>query len=153
MEQKKSACVIYVAKTKAELPHATRTLNSEGFEVCAVLATVEVAQTAQSGGDDLPPPVRACIANSELCVFLIPAEDQDDEGIGQAASLAAQMGRRVIGLVSGDRAEYPEGFRTANSVIRIASERFSTSVHGTDVWETPDNEVLSDRTIHHQKCQ
>lgn len=86
MERKKSACVVYVAKTKGELPRVTQALNSEGFEICAVLATIEVAQSAQSGGDDLPLPVRACIENSELCVFLIPAEDQDDEAIGRGAS-------------------------------------------------------------------
>lgn len=149
----KKACVIYVAATQSDLAAVNERLNSEGFDVCCVLATEQVARSVQSGVDNLPTAVKDCVSNSELCVILLPEREADDEGIGHAAGFAAQMGRRIIGVVAGNREDYPGGFNAAASVIRVASDRLAAAIQGQNIWELPDGTVIPDRTIDHQRCQ
>lgn len=154
MEHRKIACVIYVIATQNELPQVKESLKSQEFDTGCVLTTLEVAQAAQEGtAGGLPTPVRDCIANSQLCIFLLPANKEDDGGIGQAAQLAVQLEKRIIGVVAGDRDQYPDGFKAVASVIRVSSSALASAIQGKNIWESPNKSAIPERSIDHQKCQ
>ncbi len=153
MSDQKNACVIYVVATENELPAVKAELEQNGYAVCAVLATTETARKLRTDDNGIPEAIKSCIKNSDLCVFLIPDEDEEDGGIHGAAGLANQLGKRIVGLVSGSRTTYPEGFDTAGAMIRISSPRLSSVLQGEDTWEAADKTAIEDRSIHHQKCQ
>lgn len=153
MSNVKKACVIYVRATESELPRVNRELEQEGYTVNAVLATAQDLRSIRNDSNDISDALRQCIADADLCVFLIPEEEENDGGIGGGAGFARQMGKRIVVLVGGARAVYPEGFDIADAIIRMASPRLTAVIQGEDTWESPDQTVIPDRPIHHQKCQ
>ena len=150
---KKNACVVYVQATKAEVPRIKEELENNGYSVCSVLASLDVAKNAQSGATDLPDALKKCIEQAELCLFLVPEEQSDDQGISGAIGLSGQLGKRMIGLVGGSRTAYPPGFEMVGSALRLSSTRLPACIQGDDIWESEDAEVVKERRIDHQKCQ
>ncbi len=154
LANKKRACLVYVAATEAGRDAIRARLEQSGYSVCEIKAEQDVALAAQSGQVDLPIALAECITGSDLCVFLLPEEECDDCGLGGAAGLAVQLGRRIIGIVAGGRTEYPESFDTgAGSMLRIGSDRLDDAINGTDVWERQDRSPAVDRPIKHVRCQ
>lgn len=153
MSNLKNACVVYVTATQKELPRVQMELEQDGYSVCAVRATADAIRQIRTDSNDIPEAIRKCIENSNLCVFLIPEEEDDDGDIHGAAGLAGQLGRRIVGLVSGSRIVYPKEFDLAGAIIRISSARLTSVIQGEDTWESADKAVIKDRPIDHQKCQ
>lgn len=149
----KNACVVYVQATKTEAPRIKAELEKNGYSVCSVLASLEAAKSAQRGAMDLPDALKRCVEQAQLCVFLVPEEQPDDQGISGAIGFAGQLGKRMIGLVAGSRTVYPPGFEMVGSALRLSSTRLSTCIQGNDIWESEDAKVVEERRIDHQKCQ
>jgi hypothetical protein len=154
LANKKHACLVYVTATEAGCDAARVRLEQSGYSVCEVKAELDVALAAQAGQAGLPIPLAECITGSDLCVFLLPEEDKDDCGLGGAAGLAGQLGKRMIGLVAGARTEYPESFEAgAGSMLRVGSDRLNDAIDGTEIWEGRDQSPVVDRPIKHIRCQ
>jgi len=153
MNSRKLACIIYVAATEGQVPQVKAQLELEGYEACTVRCTLEIAKNAQNGNESIPRNIEDCITRSDLVMFLIPEDEAQDEGIGLAGSMATAIGKRIIGLISGDRSVYPDELRTADSIIPITSKRIAAVIQGENVWETTSCEPIPDRRIDHQKCQ
>lgn len=154
LANKKSACLVYVAATEAGRDAIKVHLEQSGYLVCEVKAEHGVALAAQSGQMDLPVGLAECITKSDLCVFLLPEKQLDDCGLGGAAGLAVQRGKRIIGIVAGDRIDYPESFITgAGSMLRMGSDRLDDAINGSDVWERQDRSPTIERRIKHVRCQ
>lgn len=151
--QKKNACVIYVASTKSELPRVQVELERNGYVVCTVLAAVDTVRKLRSDEGDVPEAIRRCIESSDLCVFLVPEDEVEDGGLHGAAGLASQLGKRIVGLVNGGRIVYPEAFEVAGAIIRMSSARLASVIQGEDTWEAADSSIIKDRPIRHQRCQ
>ncbi|MBX9403153.1 hypothetical protein K4L06_17730 [Lysobacter sp. BMK333-48F3] len=153
MSRQKKACVIYVNSNKDELPRVQEELEQNGYAVCSALASTEAARGLLHDESDVSETIRNCISNAELCIFLIPEELEQDGEIHGAASVAGQLGKRMVGLVGGARTVYPQEFDIAGAIIRISSARLANVIQGEDVWESADNAPIKDRVIDHQKCQ
>lgn len=153
METQKTACLIYVASLKQELPRVQESLEREGYKVVTLLVSLSVAQQIKENSGQVPAEVRACIEQADICVFLLPEETVEDVGLSGAAGLAGQLGKRIIGLVAGARTVYPEGFELAGAMIRLASPRLKSVLQGEDTWEAEDKSPIKERGIDHQRCQ
>ena len=153
MEMQKTACVIYVASTKVELDPVKQNLEREGYKVTPLLVSADVAQYIKDNDGQVPPKIRECIEQADLCIFLLPEEPAEDSGIQGAAGLAGEMGKRVVGLVDGYRAIYPTEFELAGSMIRLSSPRLKSVIQGENIWEEADKSPAKDRDIDHQRCQ
>ncbi len=152
MNTQKNACVIYVTATKGDLPAIQEELEKSEYTVCSVHATLEAAKAAQSGSENIPEAIKRCIERSNQCLFLIPENEDNDEGIGEAAGLAIQLGKRLVGLVAGSRTELPEGFDALGIIIGMRSPRVAAVIQGDDTSEL-EGKPARDRSIDHQKCQ
>lgn len=147
------ACVIYVKATEQELDPVRAKLEEAGYSVCAVEAALRDAVAAQAGETAIPEALAECIRDADLCVFLLPEMASDDACVGAGAGLASQLGKRIVGIVAGARADYPHDFETAGGMIRQNSERIEQVIRGEDIWENPDRSVIKDRVIKHVRCQ
>jgi len=152
MGVQKTACVIYVASTSAELSSVKRSLEDEGYKVTLLLVSVDVAQHIKDNDGEIPPKIRAYIEQADLCVFLLPEDPAEDSGIQGIGGLAGQIGTRIVGLVAGTRTMYPVEFELAGSMIRVSSPRLRSVIQGENIWEDIDNSP-SNRSIDHQRCQ
>jgi hypothetical protein len=152
-ETQLKACLIYVRATEQKRDPIREKLEEAGYSVCAVKAELEDAVAAQAGEIAIPEALAECIRSADLCVFLLPEIGADDGCVGLGAGLASQLGKRVVGIVAGARADYPRDFETAGGMIRQDSERFEQVIRGEDVWEEPDRSIIRDRTIKHIRCQ
>lgn len=153
METQKTACVIYVASLESELPRIQEDLVRECYKVISLLVSLDVAQHIKENRGQIPPKVRECIEQADLCVFLLPEETTEDGGLNGVAGLAGQLGKRIVGLIAGARTVYPEGFELAGAMIRLASPRLKSVLQGEDTWETTDKSPIKKRDIDHQRCQ
>lgn len=153
MTSVKNACLIYVIATKHELPRVQGELEKNGYKICAVLAAAEDVRKLRTDSDGIPERIRKCIESADLCIFLVPEEEEQDGGIHGAVALAGQLGKRIIGLISGSRTIYPEGFDVAGAIIRASSPRLTSVIQGEDTWEAVDMTAIKDRIIDHQRCQ
>lgn len=153
MEMQKTACVIYVAVTKAELSPVKKSLESEGYKVTCLLVSADVAQYIKDNDGKVPPEIRENIEQADLCIFLLPEDPAEDSGMQGAVGLAGQMGKRVVGLVAGSRDIYPTEFELAGSMIRLSSPRLKSVIQGENIWEEADESPTKDRSIDHQRCQ
>ncbi|MDR6288815.1 hypothetical protein E9232_001322 [Inquilinus ginsengisoli] len=154
MSDQKRACLIFVKATEGRRAAVRTRLEQNGYSVCEVEAELDDALAAQSGGSDLPAELIECISKSDLCVFLLPEAEANDGVLDDAAGLANNLGKRIVGIVSGDRIGYPQNLDDhAGSMIREGSDRFDDAVCGTDVWERPDRSPVVDRPIKHIRCQ
>lgn len=153
MEMQKTACVIYVASTSVELATVKQSLERESYKVRSLLVSADVAQYIRDNDGQVPPKVRECIEQADLCIFLLPEDPAEDSGLHGAAGLAGQMGKRVVGLVAGSRAIYPAEFELAGSMVRFSSPRLRSVIQGENIWEEADTSPAKDRDIDHQRCQ
>lgn len=154
MVEQKVACLVYVAATANKRQAVVDRLHREGYQVREFKAPLKDALSAKAGRTPIPAALAQCIADADLCVFLLPEAEQDDCILGAAVELAGGSGKRVIGVVSGDRHQYPEGFEDiAESMLRHGSDRLEAAIRGDKIWERPDRSPVEDRKITHQRCQ
>lgn len=154
MVEQKLACLIYVTATANKRQAVTDSLHRQGYRVREFKAPLKDALAARAGRTAIPAALAQCIADADLCVFLLPESDKDDCTLNAAAELAGGSGKRIIGVVSGDRHQYPESFEdTAESMVRDGSPRLDAAINGAKVWERPDRSPVDDRKIRHQRCQ
>lgn len=153
MSKKPRACLIYVRSTANQRPRVRQQLEEAGYTVCEVEATMQEAVSIQSGNNPSSSSVRKCIQDAEICVFLIPETKEDDSAIPIGAGIASQLGKRIVGIVVGDRTIYPREFETAGAIIRLSSPRIASVIMGENVWENPDSSIVSDRKIKTILCQ
>jgi hypothetical protein len=151
----KHACLVYVAATASSRGAVKARLEQEGYLVCEEKAELEDALAAHQGNKDhLPAALAECISAADLCVFLLPEGQADDGVLDEAASLANQLGKRIVGIVAGTRDRYPEPFDDhAHSMVREDSDRLDDAICGSEVWERPDRSPVGDRPIKHIRCQ
>lgn len=153
MSQKR-ACLIYVSATEDGVLAAQQRLEAQGYSVCAVEADDADAKAAQSGDGGLPEPLMNCIESSDVCVFLLPSEAASDCLLGASAGAAIGQGKPIVGIVWGQRGDYPEEFGDyARSMVRRDSERIEDALAGAEIWEGPDRTLVPPRTIKHVRCQ
>ena len=127
-------------------------LEASGYLVTEVEADPSEASNVTEDG--VPTALAECLESSELCVFLLP-DDQDDDGlIGASAATSGAQDKPIICIVSGDRTEYPQGIEDhADSVIRECNESFDEAIGGKHVWQAPDGSPVPPRKIKHVICQ
>lgn len=147
------ACIIYVKSTQAEVTPTKQRLMEVGYAVCESLASIDEANAAQLGAADLPRKISECIANADLCIFLLPENESDDGCIGGAASMSSRLGKRMVGIVAGDRAVYGDYFDSSGSMLRVGSTRISSAIAGENVWEEVGGKIAPERKIKHLPCQ
>jgi hypothetical protein len=154
-EKKKTACIIYVDATANMRGAVRKKLQDEGFEVREVKASIDDASAAQAGNDTaLPPELKRCIEEADLCVFLLPEAKSKDGLINAAAGLANALNKRAVGIVSGKREDYPVNLDDrAAAMVREGSSRISDAFKGKEIWEKTDGSATADRPIKHIKCQ
>lgn len=153
MPDKKRACLVYVTATEAMRAPVRARLDAQGYEVCEVKAEVEDALAAQAGASPLPVELAECIAQSELCIFLLPEESEMDGLIGAAAGMAGGLDKQSVCVVAGGREEYPAEVDDHASIVREDSDRLDDAICGTEVREAPDRSPAPDRKIDHVRCQ
>jgi 3-hydroxyisobutyrate dehydrogenase-like beta-hydroxyacid dehydrogenase len=153
MPDMKRACLIYVTATEALRAPVKARLEAQGFDVCEVKADLEDALAAQEGATQLPAALADCIAQSDLCVFLLPEEAGGDGLIGAAAGMAGGLDKQSVCVVAGGREEYPAEIDDHASIVREDSERLDDAICGTEVHEAPDRSPAPDRKIDHIRCQ
>lgn len=150
----KKACVIYVEASSASLKATTTLLEERGYSVCKAKADTQTTEAAQEGSVDLPQEIRDCMEGADLCVFLLPEQENGDGNLGTAASMAALGEIRCLGVVSGKRQEYPEALEDhASAMVREHSDRLAEAIDGREIWELPDKTLVPDRLIKHIICQ
>jgi len=150
----KRACLIYVTATENERDVVREQLAAAGYVVCEVRAELDNELEAKAAQEKLRDEIMACVAEADVCVVLIPQEEDADGEIGVAAGYADHHQKRLIGVVAGDRASYPEVLEDfAPSMVRVGSDRFSEILAGADIWEAPDRTIITDRKIRHVRCQ
>ena len=154
LSKQKRACLVYVAATDGSRAAVRARLERLDYVVCEVKAELADALAAQSGQGELPTELAECISASDLCVFLLPEAGVDDGLLGDAAGLANQLGKPILGVVVGGRTEYPQSFDDhARSMVREDSDRFDDAACGTEIWEQPDRTPVGGRKIRHIRCQ
>lgn len=154
MTDKKRACLIYVAATAGDRCPTRASLEEAGYDVCEVMAELHDALAAQSAVDDLPEALATCIAQSDLCVFLLPADQDHDGLLSEAAALAHRAGKRMVGVVAGARDQYPEPLDDhAGAMVRQGSKQLPAAVVGAEIWEGPGGSPAPVREIKHIRCQ
>lgn len=153
MPDRKRACLIYVIATEAMRAPAKSRLEAQGYDVCEVKAEVEDAVAAQAGSHTLPAALAECIAQSDLCVFLLPEEADADGLIGAAAGMAGGLDKPSVCVVAGDREEYPAEVDDHASIVREDSDKLDDAICGGEVREAPDRSPSPDRKIDHVRCQ
>jgi hypothetical protein len=154
MADKKRACIVYVSATARLRATVRDKLEKEGYAVHEVKADLDDALAAQAGGVDLPPKLKDCIENSDLCVFLLPEAEENDGCIGAAADFASKLEKRLVGVVAGAREKFPASLDDhADAMVRDTSERIGEAINGKEVWEKPDRSLVTDRPIKHIRCQ
>ena len=150
----KRACLIYVLATEDDRGPVRQKLENAGYMVCEVKAEFDEVLAAKEGEEGLREEITACISASELCVFLLPEDDQQDGEIGTAAGYADNLGKRLIGVVAGNRISYPEILEDfAPSMVRVGSDRLGGAIAGEAIWEAADRTPVADRPIKHVRCQ
>jgi hypothetical protein len=150
----KRACLIYVTATADDRGPTRASLEGAGYVVCEVRAELDDALLAQAGEGDLPESLSECIAQSDICVFLLPADQGNDGALSGAASLAQRAGKRMVGIVAGARDHYPEALEDcADAMVRQGSEQLSAAIDGREIWERPDGSPAPAREIRHVRCQ
>lgn len=150
----KKACLVYVSASEAARKAAVEQLHAKGYEVCEVLADTDDVQKMQADAGELPPDLLACLDRSEICVILLP-EDPDADGIIAAAASGADAQRlRMVCVVAGDRASYPESIDDhAKSVVRVGSPKLAPAIDGEECWEEPGGGPRIERKFKTVKCQ
>lgn len=150
----KRACLVYVPETEEQRDGVRQLLEAAGYAVCQVKAEIDDALAASVGQAELRQEIIDCMAPADLCIFLLPEDDNRDGQIGIAAGYADSLGKRLIGIVAGARTTYPDVLEDfAPSMVRVGSERLASAIAGEAVWETVSREVVSDRRITHVRCQ
>jgi hypothetical protein len=150
----KRACLIYVPATAAGRATVFQELEAKGYSVCEVEATLGEAKVVQSGLPALSEELRACLADAELCVFLLPENAADDAGIELAADAADGSEKRIVGVVAGARAAYPQVLDDgAESMLRVGSKRLAAAIAGESAWEAPGGTPATIRPIKRVRCQ
>ena len=154
MADVKRACLVFVTATASKRGPVKARLEEDGYSVCEVKAELEYALAARAGESELPIALVECISGSDLCVFLLPEDQADDALVGGAATLANKLQKRVVGVVAGARAVYPESFDDhAASMVREDSVRLHDAICGSEIWERPNGSLIGDRPIKHVRCQ
>jgi hypothetical protein len=154
MSDGKRACLIYVTATAALRGSVKARLEARGYNVCEVKAEVDDALAAQGGSADLPAELVECIAQSEMCVFLLPTEAEGDGLIGSAAGMAGGLDKQMVCVVAGNRGEYPTELDDhAQAIVRQDSGRLDDAIGGAEIRELPGYSPSPDRTINHVRCQ
>lgn len=154
MSNQKRACLVYVRATEGGRATVRARLEQNGYSVCEVRAELDDALAAQSGQGEFPAELTDCISGSDLCIFLLPESAEEDWALDDAAGLAGRTGKRMIGVVAGNRREYPQSLDDhASSMIRESSDRLDDAICGAEVWEQPDRSLVPDRPIKHIRCQ
>lgn len=150
----KRACLIYVTPTAAQRAGVREQLEQDGFTVCEVKADLEDAIAAQTGSEELPDPLKDCIAGSDVAVFLLPDEASGDGLLTGAAGYADAAGKSIVCIVSGARTAYPEIFQdAADSMLRDGSGSLKEALSGGEIWEGADKAKITKRPMTHVKCQ
>jgi hypothetical protein len=151
---KKRACLIYVTATADDCGPVRARLEGAGYVVCEVRAELDDAWVAQAGVGDLPEGLSECIAQSDICVFLLPADQVSDGALSGAASLAQSAGKRMVGVVAGARDRYPEALDDhAGAMLRQGSGQLIAAIEGGEIWEKPGGTEAPVREIRHVRCQ
>lgn len=146
--------MVYVEATADRVAEVREQLEKQGYSVCEAEASVVEAEAAQAGEAGLPGALERCIATSDVCVFLLPKELASDGALGQGAGFADQAGKLIIGIVSGDRAVYPEQFQdAASSMIRDKSAALPEALKNGEIWEKATGERVIERPFKTVKCQ
>jgi hypothetical protein len=150
----KLACLIYVAATADRRQAVAEKLRQSGYQVREFKAPLNDALAARAGLPGIPATLAQCIADADLCVFLLPEAAENDGTLNSLAEFANQSGKRVVGIAAGARHQYPECFEdNAASMLRENSARLSEAIRGANIWERPDRSLVDDRIIEHQRCQ
>lgn len=151
MSTQKKACVVYTEGLKGAVPVVTEELIKKGFDVCVSAADLEVAEAAQAGHlEEVNREVRECIANAEICIFLIP--QKAPECITGAAECARASGGKIIAVVE-DVKSIPQIFdEIATAIVCVGSPQLPEALDGEEVWEAP-KESPEGRKITRIKCQ
>lgn len=154
MSIQKRACLVYASATEGRRATVRARLEQNGYSVCEVRAELDDALAAQSGQGELPAELTDCISGADLSIFLLPESTANDGTLGDAAAFANGLGKRMVGIVAGNRREYPQSLDDhASSMIREDSDRLDDAICGTEVWEEPDRSPVPDRPIKHIRCQ
>ena len=154
MGDERRACLIYVTAMAGVRGAVRAELEADGYAVCEVKAELEAALAAQAGASDLPPDLTVCIAQADVCVFLLPEAVEGDGLLGAAAALSQRLGKRMVGVVAGGRDRYPAALDDgAQAVVRQGSSQLRAAVGGAEVWEGPGGSPVPDRIIRHVRCQ
>lgn len=95
------ACVIFSPTKEAEAEQVVVRLRAEGYDVCAITVTPEVAAAAKEGSSSLPTDIAACIAGAEVCVILVDVDPGASSALGGLGGMASDGGSRVV-TVGGD---------------------------------------------------
>ncbi|WP_368934499.1 hypothetical protein [Alcaligenes faecalis] len=151
MSAQKKACVVYTEELKEEVPTITEELQKKGFDVCVSDADLEIAKAAQAGNlGDVNAEVKECIANAEICIFLIP--EKTPKSITGAAECARVSGGKIIAVVE-DIKSIPQIFdELATAVVCVDSPQLPEALGGEEVWEVPMASPEG-RKITRIKCQ
>lgn len=153
-EDEKRACLVYVPTTAAMRGEVRQKLENSGYTVCEVEASLAEAVAVKAGDHTAAGPLADCISRSDLCIFLLPEEFAQDEGLAGAAGIADAAGKRIIGIVAGVRSAYPQIFdENAESMLRNGSLDLDIAIEGTPTWEAPDGTRAPDRKITRVRCQ
>ncbi len=146
------ACLIYTQQSKHMLLQTITKLTDEGYTVCSLESVLRDAIDAQSSKNGLPMQITECIEKSDICVFLLPEQSKDDEGLGGACTFANQTAKPVIGIMAGHYTEVPQEFDDcAQSMIREKSKIGPAIIE--EIWENTDGSKAEGRKIIHIKCQ
>jgi len=151
MSAQKKACVVYTEGLKEAVPIVTEELQKKGFDVCVSAADLEIAEAAQAGNlEEVSVEVKECIANAEICIFLIP--QKAPKSITAAAECARASGGKIVAVVE-DIKSIPQIFdELATAVVCVGSPQLPDALGGEEVWEAP-MESPEGRKITRIKCQ
>lgn len=144
-------CLIYVLATADRVAGVRSVLELQGYTVCEA----EAVDDAFDGDEStLSEGVLDCIANSELCLFLLPEHEREDACLAIAAGAAEANERRVICAYAGQRSSAPEALdEHAESMVRVDGPNLQAAISGTVIWEKPDGQRVAEREIERVRCQ
>ena len=152
--QKKQACLIYVNETETMVGEACTRLEAAGYTVCAVKASLEIVAAAEANSAALPKDLADCISQSELCIFLVPEQQDADGLLGAAAGEAGRLSKQMVGIIAGGRATSPSGLDDhAQAIIRQNSSSLDAAISGEEIRETPAAARAHERSFVTVKCQ
>ncbi|MCZ8408436.1 hypothetical protein SB816_04460 [Achromobacter sp. SIMBA_011] len=151
MATQRKACVVYTEGLKGAVPTVTEELQKKGFDVCLSAADLEIAEAAQAGHlENVNAEVKECIANAEICIFLIP--QKAPESITGAAECARASGGKIIAVVE-DVKSIPQIFdELATALVCVGSPQLPEALGGEEIWEAP-KQSPEGRKIARVKCQ